>query len=88
MKMTLKDIKRMNVTHLAPNQLIIATGDTYTLMSYSSVIVAHVGDKTYLGKNWKYSKTTSKYRSRFLGETTAETQAKLDEGIYLPLGDS
>lgn len=31
---------------------------------------------------WNYSRTTSKYRSQFLGETTKETQAKIDSGEY------
>lgn len=33
-------------------------------------------------KYWNYSKTTSKYRSQFLGETTKETQEKIDNGTY------
>lgn len=36
-------------------------------------------DATY----WNYSKTTSKYRNEFLGETTKETQAKIDSGEYV-----
>lgn len=35
-------------------------------------------DSTY----WNYSKTTAKYRNMFLGETTKETQAKIDNGTY------
>jgi len=56
--------------------------------SYSTIIA-----KTYhtCGKriveldknNWDYSKTTSKYRNRFLGETKKETQRKIDSGIYI-----
>lgn len=34
-------------------------------------------------KYWKYSATTSKYRSIFLNESTAETQAKIDSGEYI-----
>ena len=41
-------------------------------------------DTTYLDKTyWNYSKTTSKYRNQFLGETTKETQAKIDSGKYI-----
>ncbi len=36
-------------------------------------------DETY----WDYSLTTSKYRCRFLGETKAETQKKIDSGEYI-----
>lgn len=35
-------------------------------------------DETY----WNYSVTTSKYRNQFLGETTKETQAKINSGEY------
>ena len=35
-------------------------------------------DKTY----WNYSITTSKYRNQFLGESTKETQAKINSGEY------
>jgi hypothetical protein len=31
---------------------------------------------------WDYSKTTSKYRNQFLGETTKETAAKIKSGEY------
>ena len=34
-------------------------------------------------KFWNYSKTTSKYRNQFLGETTKETQAKINNGQYI-----
>lgn len=53
------------------------------LQSYDSKIVKIEKGVVTLGGDWKYSVTTSKYRSRFLGETTKETQAKLDAGIYL-----
>ena len=36
-------------------------------------------DKTY----WDYSKTTSKYRNRFLGEDTKTTRAKIKSGEYI-----
>ncbi len=32
---------------------------------------------------WNYSRTTSKYRNIFLGETTKETQKKIDSGEYI-----
>lgn len=59
------------------------TGERF-FQSYNSIIVKidRKGNVT-LGKDWKYSSTTSKYRARFLGETTKETQAKLDSGEYL-----
>ena len=80
------------VKQLANNQFIIE-GKTLGngckdkwFQSYDSIIVYidnYVGG-TYLDqKYWNYSKTTSKYRNKFLGETTKETQAKIDSGDYI-----
>ena len=60
-----------------------------TFQSYSTTIanVYRAGNviiKVELDRNaWNYSKTTSKYRNQFLGETTKETQAKIDSGEYI-----
>lgn len=59
-----------------------------TFQSYASVIatITWWSDgriDTVLDKDaWNYSKTTSKYRCEFLGETTKETQEKIDNGTY------
>ena len=58
------------------------TGERF-FQSYGSVIVKIHNGQVTLGKNWNYSATTSKHRNQFLGETTKETQAKLDSGEYL-----
>lgn len=53
--------------------------------SYNSIIVKREATtgKIFLDtKYWDYSKTTGKYRNLFLMETKAETQAKIDNGIY------
>ncbi len=59
-----------------------------SFQSYDSVIVERTYtsggvltklDETY----WNYSTTTSKYRNQFLGETTKQTQAKIDSGEYI-----
>jgi hypothetical protein len=69
-----------------PNQFIIteSNGDVY-FKSYSSIIaVQRNNGKIELDeKFWDYSQTTGKYRNQFLGETKAETQKKIDAGIYL-----
>lgn len=58
------------------------TGNIF-FQSYDSTIVKmEPSGKVTLGKNWKCSVTTSKYRNQFLGESTKETQAKLDSGEY------
>jgi hypothetical protein len=52
--------------------------------SYDSTIVAIEGDDVLLDAHyWDYSRTTSKYRNQFLGETKKETQAKIDSGEYI-----
>ena len=39
---------------------------------------------THLDRDkWNYSVTTSRYRNQFLGETTKETQKKIDSGEYI-----
>ena len=54
--------------------------------SYGSIIafrpasgVAIILDERY----WDYSKTTGKYRNQFLNEKKAETQGKIDSGVYI-----
>ena len=68
-----------------PNQFEIRTDEGVFFQSYNSMIcfVPRVGktllDETY----WNYSKTTSKYRSIFLGEPTFETKKRIEDGTYL-----
>lgn len=69
-----------------PNQFIIETDEGTFFQSYDSVIaVKRFGcmplelDERY----WDYSVTTGKYRNQFLGENKAETQAKIDSGVYI-----
>lgn len=81
-----------------PNQFVIETterenwenGD-YTdreveyFQSYDCIIVRRAKfQKVELdSRYWDYSKTTSRYRNQFPGETTKETQAKIDSGEYI-----
>ena len=68
-----------------PNQLIITDENGNTLFqSYDSVICKRdkSGNITLDSNFWDYSKTTGKYRNIFLGETKAETQAKINAGVY------
>ena len=79
----------IKVKQLANNQFIINDHENITFQSYDSIIVSIPAnqsgkyptllDKTY----WNYSKTTSKYRNKFLNETTKETQAKIYSGEYV-----
>ena len=65
------------------NQFILRDGDITYLQSYESIIVKKergfiVLDEYY----WDWSRTTGKYRNRFLGEKKRETQRKIDSGEY------
>lgn len=69
------------------NQFILEDGSKQILQSYNTVIA--VKDITIKGvqitldiNSWDYSVTTGKYRNLFLGETKAETEKKIKNGIY------
>ena len=76
------------------NQFIITDEDLNEyFQSYNSMIVKkayYVSDvaeeniyQVFLDKKyWNFSNTTSKYRNKFLNETTKETQAKIKSGEY------
>ena len=68
-----------------PNQFIITDNyGTETFQSYKSKIAI----KWYSGTvqldehYWNYSRTTSRYRNIFLGETKKETEQKIISGEY------
>mgnify|MGYP003132017898 CR=1 FL=1 len=68
-----------------PNQFEIMTKEGLYFQSYNSIIAFkdYNGDKIILDENyWDYSKTTGKYRNKFLNEDKKETQKKIKQGIY------
>ena len=75
------------ITGVYPNSsfdgIALPSGDRF--QSYDSMI-AH---KDYMGKlyldreSWDYSKTTSKYRNKFTGLTTAQTKAGIADGSII-----
>jgi RNase P subunit RPR2 len=70
---------------LAPNQIVVSDGFGNTFFNSYNVTVAKRDPKgkiTLDNKYWNYSATTSKYRSKFLAETTQETKKKIDSGEY------
>ena len=81
----------MNVSNITnnngnkvPNQFVISDNGANYFQSYDSIIVKRSNGKIELDSYyWNYSKTTSKYRNIFLGETTKETQKKINSGEYL-----
>lgn len=73
----------MKITQFhAKNQILIEDGNKTIFQSYNSIIAIKENGKITLGKDWDYSKTTEKYRNKFLGETKSETQRKLNVGVY------
>jgi len=74
----------LQLVTLKVNQTIVKESDMDTFFSYDTPICSRMVDgEVVLYTDWCYSPTTSKYRSQFLnGETTKETQKKLDEGTY------
>ena len=59
-----------------PNQFIIHTENGRMFRSYSSNIafIPNDEDVIYLGEDWDYSVTTSKYRNQFLGMNKKEIE--------------
>jgi hypothetical protein len=65
------------------NQFEISDNGKRFFQSYNSIIVMIDQNGVYLDETyWNYSKTTSRYRNQFLGDTTAEIKAKIDSGEY------
>ncbi len=80
-------VRQMHSTAGKPviNQFLINTPGGIYFQSYDAMIAFRPYDgKTQLDlRYWDYSTTTGKYRNRFLGETKAETQKKIDSGEYI-----
>lgn len=74
---------RSNKGTTIPNQFIIDGVNFVLFQSYRSPIALKYKGKTYLFKDWDYSKTTGKYRNMFLKETKKETEEKLLNGEYI-----
>tara|TARA_R110000787_G_scaffold271946_1_gene379295 strand:- start:1022 stop:1285 length:264 start_codon:yes stop_codon:yes gene_type:complete len=68
-----------------PNQFEVISDKGRFFQSYKSMIVfiPNDGSPVQLGSDWDYSRTTSKYRNQFLGESTKEIESKLNKGIYI-----
>ena len=65
-----------------PNQFIIRTSSGVMFQSYDSNIAFIPNDEEviYLGRDWDYSVTTSKYRNQFLNCNKKELEAMIKEG--------
>ena len=85
-------MKVSNITNsnnnVVANQFIIYDDNKTYFQSYKSIIIkierTETGAITYLDPvYYNYSRTTSKYRNAFLGESTKETERKIKEGVYI-----
>ena len=64
------------------NSIIVKIGHDI-IDKNDGITVKGVSINTYLDKKfWNFSNTTSKYRNKFLNETTKETIAKIKSGEY------
>lgn len=65
------------------NDEILVSGKAFQSYDTMIAIVSDCTTQVFLDRNsWDYSKTTSKYRNQFLGESKKETQKKIDTGEY------
>ena len=82
--MRVENMSSTKTNNKITNQFIIKDGNKVFFQSYKSIIVKIEDNKTYLDEYyWNYSRTTSKYRSSFLGESTKETLNKIKNGEYI-----
>lgn len=86
--MQVKNMTSLKSYNNIPNQFIIYDGNKTYFQSYKSIIVKieRLEDKvvTYLDPvYYNYSRTTSKYRNAFLGESTKEIESKIKQGVYI-----
>lgn len=82
--------------NFVPNQFVlIEQGEGWngnfikreTFQSYDSIIAIKTtwSDRVDIEldeQTWNYSRTTSKYRNMFLGESTQDTKDKIKAGVY------
>ena len=76
----------------APNQFKLYFQHGVLFKSYDSIIAIrydstikdeNLKNKTVIGCDYDYSRTTGRYRNQFLNEGVAETRAKIKDGTYI-----
>jgi hypothetical protein len=86
--MQVKNMTSLKSYNTIPNQFIIYDDNKTYFQSYRSIIVKierlegkeiTTLDPVY----YNYSRTTSKYRNAFLGESTKEIESKIKQGVYI-----
>jgi hypothetical protein len=86
--MQVKNMTSLKSYNNIPNQFIITDDNKTYFQSYKSIIVKierlEGKEITYLDPvYYNYSRTTSKYRNAFLGESTKEIESKIKLGLYI-----
>ncbi len=85
-KLKLASVRNMmsNRGNLIANQFVITTPKGEIFQSYQTVIAyrCYKDNIMYIDPDYAYSVTTGKYRNIFLRETRAETERKIEAGIY------
>lgn len=78
------NLDNLKVITLSANQYIIKSDDARIFQSYDTIIAIRTGGMTILDEdNWDYSRTTGKYRNKFLDENKADTERKIKEKRYV-----
>lgn len=78
----------MRVTNLRTRgpslQVVVDDGERKWLQSYEAIIAVQESDGTVIldSAYWNHSRTTSRFRMRFLGESLRETRRNIKRGYY------
>lgn len=77
------NLDNLKVITLGKNQYIIKSSNARIFQSYDSIIAIKEGKMVVLDKeDWDYSRTTGKYRNKFLNENKETTEKKIKTGEY------
>ena len=77
------NLDNLKVIPMGKHQYIIKSDKARIFQSYLSIIAIKEGKLVVLDKeDWDYSRTTSKYRNKFLNENKATTEKKIETGEY------
>jgi len=77
------NLDNLKVIPMGKNQYIIKSSSARIFQSYDSIIAIKEGKLVVLDKeDWDYSRTTSKYRNKFLNENKVTTEKKIETGEY------
>jgi len=77
-------MNKVSAEIIGANCVYIRTSNGVYLQSFDTIIacITSKGETILDTKYWHYSNATSKHRSKFLRETSAETAKKLASGVY------